>query len=90
MAVHEGLPTQLNECQFADDANLLATTRSGAEQAILAYIEATKAFELSMSFHNTKLMVIGFGIIGDRGNAPILVRDSEVLNNSQILAPLLH
>ena len=28
---------QLNECQFADDAALLATTRSGAEQAILTY-----------------------------------------------------
>ena len=68
---------QLNECQFADDAALLATTRSGAEQAILTYIEVAKAFGLTVSLPKTKLMVTGFGI-GGSDRAPIAVGDSEV------------
>lgn len=32
---------RLTECQFADDAALLATTRACAEKAIQVYIEAS-------------------------------------------------
>ena len=40
---------RLNECQFADDAALLATTRTGAQQALALYIEVTTAFGLTVS-----------------------------------------
>ena len=68
---------QLNECQFADDATLLATTRSGTEQAILSYIKVAKVFGLTVSLPKTKLMVTGFGI-GGSDRAAIAVGDSEV------------
>ena len=67
----------LTECQFADDAALLATTRSGAEQAILIYINVAKAFGLTVSLPKTKLMVTGFGV-EEEDVAPITVR-SEVI-----------
>ena len=38
---------RLTDCQFADDAALLATTRHGAEQAILHYISVAKVFGAS-------------------------------------------
>ena len=67
----------LTECQFADDAALLATTRSGAEQAILIYINVAKAFGLTVSLPKTKLMVTGFGV-EEEDVAPITVH-SEVI-----------
>ena len=40
---------RLNECQFADDAVLLATIRHGAEKAVQSYIETVSAFDLTVS-----------------------------------------
>ena len=39
----------MTECQFADDAALLATTRAGAEQAMLSYIDVAGALGLSIN-----------------------------------------
>ena len=63
---------QLTECQFADDAALLATTRIGAEWAILTYIGVAKSFGLTVSLPKTKLMVTGFGM-EEEDVAPILI-----------------
>ena len=49
----------MTECQFADDAALLATTREGAERAMEEYQRVAEGFGLSVSIPNTKLMVTG-------------------------------
>ena len=68
---------QLTECQFADDAALLATTRIGAERAILTYIDVAKSFGLTVSLPKTKLMVTGVGV--EEGDvAPIAVHDELI------------
>ena len=36
----------LRECQFADDAALLATTRAGVEQVLVSYVEVAATFGL--------------------------------------------
>ena len=53
---------QLNDCRFADDTALLATTKSGTEQAALTNIEVAKTFGLTVSLTKTKLMVTGCAI----------------------------
>ena len=51
--------TQLNECQFADDAALLATTREGAERALKEYMQVAREFGLTVNLRKTKVMVTG-------------------------------
>ncbi len=51
--------TQLMECQFADDAAILASTREGAETAMRAFVNIASDFGLQVSFPKTKLMVAG-------------------------------
>ena len=53
---------RLNECQFADDGVLLATTRHGAEKAAQSYIETASAFGLTVSISETKLLATGHNI----------------------------
>ena len=53
---------RLKECQFADDAALLATSGYGAEQATLVYLNVARAFGLTVSLQKTKLMVTGYNI----------------------------
>ena len=53
---------RLTECQFADDAALLSTTRIGAEQAIKSFIEVAGAFGLTVSLSKTKLIVAGHDV----------------------------
>ena len=48
--------SQLTDGQFADDAVLLTTTRSAAEQAMMSYIDVTRAFDLTVSIQKTRLM----------------------------------
>ena len=51
--------TRLNECQFADDAVLLATSRVGAERALTEYIRTARDFGMTVSLEKTKIMVTG-------------------------------
>ena len=67
----------MNECQFADDTALLATTRYRAEQATLVYADIAQTFGLTVNLVKTKLMVTGFDI-GAADKEPIVVGDSEI------------
>ena len=46
--------TEVNECQFADDAALLATTKRGAELATIEYMCVTADFGLTLSIPKTR------------------------------------
>ena len=50
---------QLTECLFTDDAALLATTCTGAEQAIQSFVEVASAFGLTVSLPKIKHLVTG-------------------------------
>ena len=47
--------TRLNELQFADDAALLTTTRSGAEKALQEYSHVAADFGLTVRMPKTKI-----------------------------------
>ena len=51
----------LLECQFADDAALLATSRAGAVEGTKAYNQTCSDLGLQVSTQKTKLMVSGRG-----------------------------
>ena len=51
--------TWLNECQFADDAALIARSREGAIRALNESIAMNRAFGLTVSVPKTKFMVTG-------------------------------
>ena len=69
--------SRMSECQFADDAALLVTTREGAEQAMREYIEVASSFGLKVSIRKTKLMVVG-QTVQTEDRAPIQVGDCEI------------
>ena len=76
--------TRLNDLQFADDAALLAMTRSGAEKALQEYSHVAADFGLTDSMPKTKLMVSGREATEvDKG--PICVGEEEVGNVSQFM-----
>ena len=50
---------KVNECQFADDAALLATTKRGAELITTEYMLVGKDFGLTLSIPKTKVMAVG-------------------------------
>ena len=52
----------VNECQFADDVALLATSCAGAEGTIGAYHSAAASFGLTVSYSKTKFLVAGHGV----------------------------
>jgi len=45
----------MNECQFADDVALLATSHDGAEEAIREYHSAAAGLGLSVSFYENQV-----------------------------------
>ena len=49
----------LTECQFADDAALLATTRTGDVRALREYMQVAEDFGLTVSIPKTKIMAVG-------------------------------
>ena len=51
--------TEVNECQFADDEALLATTKRGAELATIEYMRVAADFGLTLSIPKTKAMAVG-------------------------------
>ena len=68
---------KLNECQFADDAALLATTKRGAEMATSEYMRVAKDFGLTLSIPKTKAMAVGREVtIEDR--TPLSVGGKEI------------
>ena len=68
----------VNECQFADDVALLATSRAGAEGAIGAYHSAAAAFGLTVSYSKTKFLVAGHAIIMEGDMLPIMTPGGSV------------
>ena len=66
-----------NECQFADDAALLATTRAGAEQALASYVAVAAAFGLRVSLPKTKLLVVGHDV-QEEDKAPIHLEHGSI------------
>ena len=54
---------RLSECQFADDTAILASTRQGTEDAIMAYIDMADKFGLTVNLLKTKLLVMGYGLM---------------------------
>ena len=67
----------VTDCQFADDAAILASTRHGAEQAIMAYIDVAAKFGLTVSLPKTKLLVTGHGVT-EAERAPIAVGGDHI------------
>lgn len=61
----------LTECQFADDAALLAATRPGSERSLTSFAEVCTAFGLLVNATKTKAMPVGFGTT-DTDRAPIV------------------
>ena len=50
---------KITECQFADDAALLSSSRSGAEKAAMQYQQINRDFGLTVSIPKTKHMITG-------------------------------
>ena len=67
----------INECQFADDVALLATSRAGAVEAIRGYHSAAVGLGLSVSFIKTKFMVAGHDIT-EEDTQPIVTSGGNV------------
>jgi hypothetical protein len=53
---------KVNKGEFADYVVLVASSREAAEAAGRAYIDVTRAFELTVSLSKTKFMVVGHGV----------------------------
>ena len=81
---------RLSECQFADDTAILASTRQGAEDAIMAYIDVADKFGLTVNLLKTKLLVMGCGLT-EEDMAPIVVGGDMIERwmSSHILVLLL-
>ena len=68
---------RLDECQFADDAALLAATREGAEVAMGTYARVATSFGLTVSYSKTKWMVAGREI-SESDTGPLRIGAEEV------------
>ena len=68
----------LNECQFADDAALLATTRTGAVRALREYMQVAEDFGLTVSIPKTKIMAVGREVTED-DRTPLRLDDTNVI-----------
>ena len=67
----------LTECLFADDGVLLASSRTGAERAVMEYQQTASDFGLTMSNPKTKHMVTG-RLVEERDKEPIAVEGGEI------------
>ena len=70
---------KVNECQFADDAALLATTKRGAELITTEYMLVGKDFGLTLSIPKMKVMAVVYLLSNfdefagaNLGNPPVL------------------
>ena len=68
---------KLTECQFADDAALLSSTRSGAETVAVEYQRSSSDFGLTVSVPKTKSMVTG-SLVEESDREPIVLEGGEI------------
>ena len=68
---------KVNECQFADDAALLATTKRGAELITTEYMLVGKDFGLTLSIPKTKVMAVGREVAAEN-RTPLSVGEEEI------------
>ena len=68
---------EVNECQFADDAALLATSKRGAELATTEFMLVSKDFGLTLSIPKTKVMAVGREVMAD-DRAPLNIGGEEI------------
>ena len=71
---------RLTECQFVDDAALLATSREAAILSLKAYIKVATSFGLCVNIPKTKLMVTG-RVIEEEDRAPIVIDEDKVVDH---------
>ena len=67
----------ITECLFADDGALLASTRSGAECAVVNYQQVSKDFGLTVSIPKTKHMVTG-RLVDESDKEPIILVGGDI------------
>ena len=68
---------KLTECQLADDAALLSSTRSGAERAAVKYERTSSDFGLTVSIPKTKHMVTG-RLVEESDSEPIALEGGDI------------
>ena len=70
---------EVKECQFADDAALLATAKSRAELSNIEYmrIAGDFGFTLSLSIPKTKVMAVGC-MVTKEDKQPLNLVDAEI------------
>ena len=72
--------TKVTECQFADDAALLATTRDGANRSLQVYMRVAGDFGLTVSIPKTKVMVTGREVT-EADRAPLYIDDTNMVES---------
>ena len=78
---------KITECQFADDAALLSSSRSGAEKAAMEYQQTNRDFGLTVIISKTKYMITGTLVEGnDRAPVALEGGDIEMVISFLILA----
>ena len=68
---------KITEWQFADDAAIYASTRSGAERAAVEYQQASNDFGLTVSIPKTKHMVTG-RLVEESDCEPITLEGGDI------------
>ena len=70
---------KVNECQLADDAALLATTKRGAVLITTEYMLVCKGFGLTLSIPKTKVMAVGREVTAE-DRTPLNVGEEEIVS----------
>ncbi len=80
---------KITECQFADDAALLASTRPGAERMALEYQQTSGDFGLTVSIPKTKHMETG-RLVEESDQEPIALVGGDVSAVDEFLSWITH
>ena len=72
----------ISDCQFADDAALLATTKSGAERVTEEYMKVAHDFGLTLSVQKIKSMAVGREVTAE-DQTPLNVCGEEIESVSE-------
>ena len=67
-----------HECQFADDATLFSSTRSGAETAAVEYQRTSSDFGLTVGIPKTNAMVTG-RLVEESDSEPIELEGGNIV-----------
>ena len=73
---------KIMDCQFADDAALLATTKAGAERVTEEYMKVAQDFGLTLSIQKTKSMPVGREVTAE-DKTPLSVCGEEIESVSE-------